>query len=109
MKRVQFSLAANRPARLGWPAANRINAEDARASTPRRAARARRARRAAATAEREAEDDEQRQRDIPLSRSRTTEPNAIVVEPTFFAQRATRTTSPPMVDGSTLPTNWPAK
>ena len=65
MKRVQFSLLAKRPASPGWPAANRI-----RPSTPsvRRGDDEREPRVGdvrTATAEREADDHEQRQRDHP--------------------------------------------
>src|SRR5438876_358359 len=40
----------------------------------------------------------------PVSRSSTTEANDTLDEPTLFEARAMRTTSPPMVEGSTLPT-----
>ena len=39
----------------------------------------------------------------------TTDANAMSLVPVVFAARLTRRTSPPMVDGSTLPTNWPAR
>ena len=45
----------------------------------------------------------------PLSRSMTTDAKAMSPVPVDFAARLTRSTSPPMVDGSTLPTNWPAR
>ena len=45
----------------------------------------------------------------PLSRSSATEANAVSLDPMFLADRLMRRTSPPIVDGSTLPTNWPAK
>ena len=43
----------------------------------------------------------------PVSRSSTTEANDTLDEPTVFEARAMRTTSPPMVEGSTLPTRRP--
>ena len=45
----------------------------------------------------------------PVSRSSTTDANATSRAPMSRAVRVTRSTSPPTVDGSTLPTNWPAK
>jgi hypothetical protein len=45
----------------------------------------------------------------PLSRSRTTEAKVAGVSPFSWESRETRTTSPPMVVGSTLETNWPAR
>ena len=45
----------------------------------------------------------------PVSRSRTTDANATDEEFTVFDARDTRSTSPPIVDGSTLPTNSPAR
>ena len=45
----------------------------------------------------------------PLSRSMTTDANAMSLAPVVFAARLTRSTSPPIVDGSTLPTNCPAR
>ena len=45
----------------------------------------------------------------PLSRSMTTDAKATSPAPVDLAARLTRSTSPPIVDGSTLPTNWPAR
>ena len=45
----------------------------------------------------------------PVRRSRTTEAKAVLLDPVDFAPRETRRTSPPMVEGNTLPTNWPAR
>ena len=45
----------------------------------------------------------------PESRSKTTEANETLPEPVVVAPRLTRTTSPPIVEGSTFPTNCPAK
>ena len=41
----------------------------------------------------------------PVSRSSTTDPKAIGEESTVVEARETRSTSPPIVDGRTLPTN----
>ena len=109
MNRVQFSLLAKRPARPGWPAAMTIST-----STPNVAAAVNSASQACSMWSNEGFSAKPTTTSngsaiMPLSRSSTTEPNATEVESTFLAQRATRTTSPPMVDGSTLPTNCPAK
>ncbi len=45
----------------------------------------------------------------PVSRSSTTEANVPGLSPFSLDRRDTRTTSPPMVLGSALETNWPAK
>ena len=45
----------------------------------------------------------------PLRRSMTTDANAMSPVPVVFVARLTRRTSPPMVDGRTLPTNCPAR
>ena len=45
----------------------------------------------------------------PVRRSSTTEPKAMGDESTVAEARDTRSTSPPIVEGRTLPTNWPAK
>ncbi len=45
----------------------------------------------------------------PLNRSRATAAKAVSLEPMCFAERLIRSTSPPIVEGSTFPTNWPAK
>ena len=45
----------------------------------------------------------------PVSRSSTTEPNDTSGEPTVLDARAMRTTSPPIVDGSTLPASSPTR
>jgi hypothetical protein len=45
----------------------------------------------------------------PLSRSMATEANDTGAEPVDLAPRLTRRTSPPIVEGSRFPTNWPAK
>ena len=45
----------------------------------------------------------------PVSRSMTTDANAMSPVPVVFEARLMRRTSPPIVDGSTLPTNWPAR
>ena len=46
----------------------------------------------------------------PVSRSSTTEPNAMLRRADRGrGARLTRSTSPPIVDGSTLPTNWPGE
>ena len=45
----------------------------------------------------------------PVSRSSTTEAAEASVLPVYFDRRAMRSTSPPMVVGRALETNWPAK
>ena len=44
----------------------------------------------------------------PVSRSSTTEAKLSGLRPSRATSRLTRSTSPPMVVGSTLATNWPA-
>ena len=45
----------------------------------------------------------------PVMRSRTTDANVAGDSPVSRDRRLTRSTSPPMVVGSTFDTNWPAR
>ena len=94
----------------GWPAANRISAEHAE-----------RRRRDEQREPRVLDVEQRRPRAakptitssgsaiIPLSRSSTTDANAVVVESTFFAAAGDAHDVAADVDGRTLLTNWPAR
>jgi Tfp pilus assembly protein PilV len=109
MKRIQFWCFANRPARRGLAetASTTTSATTVAAAIPR----------AIQELSSSRSDGSRRKPTIvssgsatkPLRRSMTTDAKATSPVPVDFVARLTRRTSPPMVDGSTLPTNWPAR
>ena len=105
MNRVQFSLPSNRPAALGWPARKRIVPSAASAMPETSSATHAVSDSSSAGSMTNPSRHSTGSARNPVSRSSATAANAVSVVPTSLALRDTRTTSPPMVDGRTLPTN----